>query len=660
MNADTGPEAEDIAAELVGLLHRSAPADELALRLARAEKLALSDPRRESLVEVVRMAMAVRNRLDLQEQRERGMLAVMESAKDLSSRLGLTGLPHAIATRARNLLGSHLAWLTTLEPRTGDYRVFVSDGVISENTTKMTARRNTGVASMVMSTRLPFATADYLNDNRFPHDPDLDDTFRREGIVALVGVPLISEDEMIGMLFVADRYLRTHTALNIAILGTLATHAAVAISNAKAFEAANVALARSEASRLELEHHARNVQSAAEAHEQLTSLLATGASLGALCQVIAQLLGGSVLVIDEVAQVISRASAPDYTGHASEAYVPHGPHSAAIAQAISKSRQGGRSVVACTIDGELCRVIAVIGGNDVLGAVLLFRQDDIDEIAVRTFERSSSVIGIMLLSQERIEASKHRDVASLLRSLVSPRHDEPALAQDRAARFGLDLTQPLSLIIIEMDQPKASFVARRLRVGSPLSDLVFDELDGVLVIVCGTTSAHEVVHQFANLAAREFGDNFRGVQSRPIKQLAEVSSLYASLRRALAVLQRIGVRGQIVGQDQMALYSVLFETHDKTSLNTFLDSSIGALIAHDQRRGAELTSTLLSYFDNNQNAKTTAQELGIHVNTVRQRLANVEELLGHWGSATRALEIHVALRLWSLTAKDAGAAPLIR
>jgi DNA-binding PucR family transcriptional regulator len=40
--------------------------------------------------------------------------------------------------------------------------------------------------------------------------------------------------------------------------------------------------------------------------------------------------------------------------------------------------------------------------------------------------------------------------------------------------------------------------------------------------------------------------------------------------------------------------------------------------------------------------------MGIHVNTVRQRLASVEELLGHWGSASRALEIHVALRLWSL------------
>jgi hypothetical protein len=65
-------------------------------------------------------------------------------------------------------------------------------------------------------------------------------------------------------------------------------------------------------------------------------------------------------------------------------------------------------------------------------------------------------------------------------------------------------------------------------------------------------------------------------------------------------------------------------------------------------RGAELTTTLLSYFDCNPNAKETALRLQIRVNTARQRLATIEHLLGHWGQASRALEIHVALRLWSL------------
>jgi GAF domain-containing protein len=51
----------------------------------------------------------------------------------------------------------------------------------------------------------------------------------------VVGVPLLWDDNVIGLLFVADRYHRTHTAQNVSILSTLATHAAVAIKNAMAF-----------------------------------------------------------------------------------------------------------------------------------------------------------------------------------------------------------------------------------------------------------------------------------------------------------------------------------------------------------------------------------------------------------------------------------------
>lgn len=653
MSAETGRAVEEVGTELIGLLHRSAPADELAIRLARAEALSDDDPRKSRLVEVVRMAMAVRNRLELQEQRERGMLAVVESARDLSSRRDLTGLLHAIVARARNLLGSDLAWLTVFDADSGEFRVVVVDGAIVQGTTQMTARRSVGVVSIVMSTRLPFSTADYLHDNRFRHDPGLDDTFRDEGIVALVGVPLIADDAVIGLLFVADRYHRTHTALDVVTLSTLATHAAVAIDNAKAFEEADAARQRADSARAELERHARNVQGAAEAHAQLTSLLATGASLDTLCRSVAQLLEGSVLIVDEAMQVVGRAAAPGYVGTAADAYEPHGAHGAAIAQALTRSRQDGRSVLACEVDGDLCRVVAVIGGNDVLGAVLLFRRDDLAEISIRTFERSSSIIGIVLLSQERLEARKHRDVSSLLRSLVSPRDDEPALTRDRAARFGLDLAQPVSLIVVETGHPKPAFVARRLRAaGSPLSDLVFDEVDGMIAIVCATTIAPDVATRLSALARNEFGSGFRGVLSRPARESAEIPALHATLRRAIRVLARLEVQGRIVGQDRMALYSVLFETHDRTSLNTFLDGSIGALLAHDRKRGSDLAATLLSYFDHNQNARTTARKLGIHANTVRQRLASIEELLGHWGSPARALEIHVALRLWSLNTSE--------
>ncbi|WOB10196.1 helix-turn-helix domain-containing protein [Piscinibacter gummiphilus] len=639
---------EPLDGRLVQLLHQDASAEVFAQVLAQTEALPEGTPGKSAQTELVRMAMAVRNRLELLQQREQGMLAVIESAQDLSSRLNHTSLLRAIVSKARNLLGSDLAWLTTHDAERGEFHVVVAEGALSRSVTDMAARSDRGVVSVVMSTRLPFTTPDYLHDRRFPHDGRLDDTFRDEGITALVGVPLIWDGEVIGLLFVADRYHRVHTAQSISILCTLATHAAVALRNARDFERASDALAKADAARAELERHLRSIQAAADAHEQMTSLLSRGASLSTLCGAVAQLLGGSLLVLDEAAQVIARGSAESYVGDAAQRYAPHGEHSTDVARALRLSRQTGRSVQAYEVGDERCRVMPVIGGDDILGSVALFHRGELEEVAVRTLERSSSVIGIVLLSQERMEANKSRAVAALLRALVSPRQDEAALMADRAARLGVDLAQPLALLLIEMDSPSAGYAARRFRAFPPQDDVLVDDIDGVLVMLCTASRAPELRLLATQWARSEMAAVHRGVVSRPISAVAEIPAVYATLRRALGVLGRMGVQGHVIGQNELALYSTLFETHDRASLQTFLDATIGAVTSHDRKRGTELAATLLCYFDCNQNAKTTAQKLGIHVNTVRQRLATLEDLIGHWGSATRALELHIALRLWDL------------
>lgn len=639
---------EKIASVLIRLLHRGAPAEDFAQLLTQADALPADHPGKASLVETVRMAMAVRNRLDLLQQREQGMLAVMESAQDLSGRLDLANLLAAIVSRTRNLLGADMAWLSALDDARGWFQSLASEGGLTQGTMGMGIRSHSGAASVVMATRMPFTTTDYLHDTRFPHEPRFDDIFRAEGIAALVGVPLIWEDEVIGLLFAADRYQRTYTAQSISILSTLATHAAVAMKNARAFEQARAAVQAAEAARAELERHARQVQAAAEAHDQLTSLLARGASLAALCESVARLLEGSVLVLDEAGQPIARGTAQGEPPGGAETYSPHDGNSSARADALRQSRQLGRSVLAYEADGEWCRVNAVIGGGDLLGSVLLFRRGELDPMSIRTFERAASTVGVVLLSRERMEATKSRDLSTLLRALTSPRQDDLGMLCERAARFGVDLSQPSALVLVDTGDTQAGHVARRLRAANLLPNTLSDDIDGVLVILCAATRAADVRRILVERAREAFGAEYRGIVSRPLSAPAEIPAVYVTLRRALPVLRRIGVQGDVVGQNEMALYSTLFETHDQASLAGFLDATIGAVTAYDRKRGTDLAATLLNYFDCNQNAKLAAERLGIHVNTVRQRLATIEDLIGHWGHATRALEIHIALRLWSL------------
>ncbi len=637
-----------IASTLIDLLHQGAAAEDFAQRLAEVEALPFSRTDKAGLVETVRMAMAVRNRLELLQQREQGMMAVMESAQDLSERLDLANLLAAIVARTRHLLGSDMAWISELDEARSVFQALASEGGLTPGSVAMNIRSDRGVASVVMATRMPFTTPDYLHDTRFSHDPRFDDIFRGEGICALVGVPLIWQNEVIGLLFAADRYPRVHTTQSIAILRTLATHGAVALRNARDFERINAALRKADEARAELERHVRGVQAAADAHEQITSLLAHGASLATLCQTVAGLLGGSLLVLDEAAQVISRGTAEGYGGLGAQRYQPHGEHSAELTRALRQARLSGRSVTAFEVDGEICRVMPVIGGDDALGAIALFHQTPLEEVAERTFERSSSVIGIVLLSQERQEASNSRDMSALMRALVSPRQDELAVLRNRSERFGIDLTQPLSLMMVELDGPSTGFVARRLLQISAMKHTLIDDIDGVLVVLCSAARAPDVRQALSTWVRGEAGADHRGVLSRPMASPAELPSLYAMLKRSMAVLRRLGVQRQLIDQNELALYSSLFETHDAASLGQFLEASIGPLLDHDRARHAELAPTLLCFFDCNQNAKTTAQRLEIHVNTVRQRLATVERLIGHWGQASRALEVHIALRLWSL------------
>ena len=640
-----------IGATLIELLHEGAPLEEFGRRLAEVEALPDSRADKAALVASIHMAMGVRNRLELQQQRERGMLAVIDSARDLSSRREPDDLLRAIVARARHLLGSDVAWLSTCRPERGIYEVLVTDGALAQATTRMATRADRGVGSILLGTGLPFTTPDYLHDQRFDHDPDLDDAFRAEGIAALVGVPMVRDGEVVGLLFVADRYHRVHTAQSLSILGTLATHGAVALRNANDFQRANAALEKAEQARAELERHVRNVQAAAEAHERMTTLLAKGASLATLCQTLAELLDGSVLVLDEAGQLVSAAARDCDTA---AGYRPGGPRSADLARALGTSRQRGRSVVAYADAGVTCRVMAVIGGDDVLGATLLFHHGELEEIAVRTFERSAGVIGIVLLSQERMEAARHRGASTLLHSLVSPRQDEPALLANRAERHGLDLAQPLALLLLEMEGPGAGYAARRLRGWSALAGALVDEIDGMLVVLCGTSRADEIRRTVTQWAGLEAGTAWRGVLSRAVAGPAEIPALHATLRRALGVLRRVGIARQVVGQNELALYSTLFETHDQASLAAFLDATIGPLLEHDRKRRTDLAATLLDYHERQQNAKATAQHLGIHVNTVRQRLATIAELLGGAQAlASRGLEIHVALRLWRLGVSDA-------
>ncbi len=173
-----------------------------------------------------------------------------------------------------------LAWLSVHDPVRDEFRVLAGAGrhlrrTVSDMVAVRGRRRR---AAWCMSTRLPFTTADYLHDTRFPHDQQLDATFRDEGIAALVGVPLICGGRG-DRPAVRGRPLppHPHGAEHLDPVDAGHPRGGGASRTPAAFEA--VPARRREERRCGARRSwsgtCAGIQAAAEAHEQMTSLLAT-------------------------------------------------------------------------------------------------------------------------------------------------------------------------------------------------------------------------------------------------------------------------------------------------------------------------------------------------------------------------------------------------
>ena len=110
-----------------------------------------------------------------------------------------------------------------------------------------------------------------MHDRRFRHSDALDRVFKAEGTVSL-RFPILSEDTLQGVLFVADRYRRKLSEREISIMGSFALYAGVAMRNAHAFTRLSEALAEAERNRTALVDHIHRVDVSAAAHDEMTSL----------------------------------------------------------------------------------------------------------------------------------------------------------------------------------------------------------------------------------------------------------------------------------------------------------------------------------------------------------------------------------------------------
>ncbi|MFD9685625.1 helix-turn-helix domain-containing protein [Kitasatospora sp. NPDC059088] len=619
----SGSATEDFAEVLADARRRGAPAGVLA-----------------EIDDATWQALRVHRTLRQHRRREAELTALFDTAGDLAASRDLDTVLQAIVRRARMLLGTDTAYLTLPDEAAGDTYMRVTDGSVSVLFQTLRLSLGDGLGGLVAQTARPYATPDYRADERFHHTGTIDAGVLDEGLVAIIGVPLLLGGDVIGVLFAADRSPRAFSPDEVALLCTLAAHAAIALDTAAALADTRAALAELNAANELVRAHSAAVQRAEQAHDRLTDLVLRGAEVSDVAAAVAHLLDGETTVLDAEGEPLA------------------GPPAAAaeLADAVAASRAEGRSV---RHDGLW--VCAVLAGHDLLGTLVLRGRPDLDDPDRRLFERAGVVTALVLLLRRSVAETENRVRGELLTDLLTAPDRDPAGLTARGRRLGVDLARPHLALAAEPadrdgdDRGRLAGAARRYLFGSRGVSAEHGEAVALLVPVAPgcAEDPEQTARRAAERLARLAGFAVTVGAGRPAAGPAALAASYDEGLRCVRALRVLGRAGEGASAGALGFLGVLLgDGHD---VDGFVGGALGPLLAYDAKRGTELVRTLRAYFDCGGSLTRAKDELHVHVNTVVQRLDRVEALLGAgWNQPERSLELQLALRLQLLAGGGGG------
>ena len=617
----------EVTAKFLEMLLAGASREDLDVVVAEAEAAGTTAEQLRALRRQHALAMRMHEQLERQRSREAELSALNETARDLTAIRDLDAILAAIVRRARQLLHADMTYLSLNDEAEGASYMKVTDGALTPEFRTLRLPLGTGLLGLVAQSGAPYFTEDYQADERFLHRDYIDTAVAGEQIRAILGVPLTVEGKVIGALLAVHRSVRPFPATEVALLTSFATHAAIALENARLFEQARAAVAAADQANAEIHARAAATERAAHAHDLLTDVLLHGGGIVEVAGVLAQVLDGALTVYDDEGRVLA--------GH--EAGLPTSSTREPIDDAVDRARHSGRSVQ--TEDGLWVAVAAA--GEEHLGTLVLHSSGPLDQAERRTLERGAIVTALVLLFRRTEAEAESRVRGELLSDLVSGRDLDVDLLRERARQQGADLDGDLALAVAHPGAgsgPEQSL----LKVAATMSR----ELQGLggvhegLVVVLGPGEPLELGQTLRD----RLGGATVGVATCSAAE--GVAAAWREATQTLTALLRLDRHGEVSDPGGLGLARLLLGSNGPNELGEFIGRTLGPLLDYDTERGTELAGTVEAWLECGGAVRETAGQLHIHPNTVTQRLERVGQLLGPgWRDPARKLDLQLALQM---------------
>ncbi|MGW6272011.1 helix-turn-helix domain-containing protein [Streptomyces sp. NPDC055060] len=627
MTLDSVP-TQAAALTVLELLAKEAPAsayDELA---ASARRAGASEAELDELRAALDLGLAVRAQLGRRQQREAGLSALVDTARDLTLPYDLDTLLKVITRRARLLLNLDMAYISFHDDEAGDSYVRTADGHATALTVGFRVPREGGLGAAARQNTAPFWTHDYMADERITHHPVIDEVVRAEGLHAILAVPLRHRDTSYGVLYSADRDVRHFTPGEIALMSSLGDLATVAIEKARVLNQAQLDIA-------DLEQYGARAKSELAAahrvngiHRRMIDLLLEGSGLGALTELAAESLGGTVAVLDLGSRTL--AATGDLPAE----------DLAEVAGATLEA-QVAQEPIQLTDTGWLAPVTA---GTERLGSLLLHATSALSPTDLGLLQLTAGTTGVLLLMQRNTAVAESQVRDEFFDALLNPAQRPLPQLRDRARGLGLDLERAYTAVVI---RPEGGSQGRAVVWASSYA-LRFGGLSrvrgGCIVLLLPSEDPGATARQISRELTPLLGHPVTVGAAGPSTRIEDIEPTYAEAVRCLNALSALGGSGSTASARELGFLGLLLG--DRHSVGDYISQAIGPVIDYDTHRFTNLVQTLEAYFRSGSSPTYAAESLHVHPNTVSRRLERITALLGEdWQEPSRALEVQLALRL---------------
>lgn len=227
--------------------------------------------------------------------------------------------------------------------------------------------------------------------------------------------------------------------------------------------------------------------------------------------------------------------------------------------------------------------------------------------------------------------------ALLWTALHSEEARERAGIASRAITMGWDAHLPQAVLLLGIDEQhpnRATCDDDERRLASIVRatvgpDTIFcSDPDGYMTLLTPTTApsgppcralhaAVSAAHPYSAVTVAA-GSTKQGVEY--------IRYSYAEAIETMTLGRRLYSRHFVLSYTELGMHRLFTQVPD-TALRTLVDETLGPLLAHDNATG-ELLHTLEIYLHHDRVGVTTSRALCVHYNTLRDRVARIERLIG--------------------------------